>query len=45
VWYSWHGDLTAHLDRRATLVTDDGSAVEVIVGSPLLRPIATVCGS
>jgi hypothetical protein len=38
VRYSWHGDLSAHLDHHATLITDDGPTVDVIVGSQLLRP-------
>jgi hypothetical protein len=38
VRWSWHGDLSAHLEQHATLVTDDGPTVDVIVGNQLLRP-------
>jgi hypothetical protein len=38
VRWSWHGDLSAHLEQHATLVTDDGPTVDVIVSSQLLRP-------
>ena len=37
--YSWHGDLRGHLHERARLVLDDGSAVDVVIGSAFLQVV------
>jgi len=37
--YSWHGDLRGHLRERGRLVLDDGTLLEVVIGSAFLRVI------